>query len=296
MVNKLGALKDLIWPSTAGSVQTIMLDDFNDGLLNTDFWYVSLGITPPLEQEGYLWIEGTTGIASQFNFDPVPVPNPNYFGIGKRYEVRLKIDHLGRHQATFQIFDPSTGIMIGFHWATDPAGGDIGLVLIGSDHPAYPTVGQAIAVDYEWHTYGFEILSETQVAFYIDDALIAVLEYPQSFVGTYALYVANILLTPDLPDDSRFRIDWIAEVVFESPPGEYAEAYDKLLHDIKPKLTGLKTNEFEEPWGNGVFKNPWVNCEELQEMFKVECNQILSHLTILMNLQIEKIITKFQCL
>ncbi|MFX1325653.1 MAG: hypothetical protein ACFE8N_11900 [Promethearchaeota archaeon] len=39
--------------------------------------------------------------------------------------------------------------------------------------------------------------------------------------------------------------DMISENSFE-------EAYDKLLHDIKPKLTGLKTDENELPYGNGI--------------------------------------------
>ncbi|MHA1405016.1 MAG: hypothetical protein ACTSSI_14725, partial [Candidatus Helarchaeota archaeon] len=62
---------------------------------------------------------------------------------------------------------------------------------------------------------------------------------------------------------------------------EFEEAYDKLLHDIKPKLTGLKTDENEEPWGGGIFNNPWVTCPELQEIFKLDCNRILAHLIVL---------------
>lgn len=60
-------------------------------------------------------------------------------------------------------------------------------------------------------------------------------------------------------------------------------AYNKFLHDIKPKLTGLKTNENEEPWGNGVFKNPWVTDAGLNEEFRLDCNEILSDIIILMN-------------
>ncbi|NVM52659.1 MAG: hypothetical protein HWN66_03065 [Candidatus Helarchaeota archaeon] len=63
----------------------------------------------------------------------------------------------------------------------------------------------------------------------------------------------------------------------------FEEAYDKLLHDIKPKLTGLKTDENEEPWGNGVFNNPWVVCIDLQEEFRVTCNQILTDIDLLIN-------------
>lgn len=64
----------------------------------------------------------------------------------------------------------------------------------------------------------------------------------------------------------------------------FGAAYDKLLHDIKPKLTGLKTDENEAPWGNGVFNNPWVTCSTLQEIFRGACNQILIHVTKLINI------------
>ncbi len=46
--------------------------------------------------------------------------------------------------------------------------------------------------------------------------------------------------------------------------GELREAYDLLLHDIKPKLTGLMTNEDEVPWGDGTFKKPWITNATLQ--------------------------------
>ncbi len=58
--------------------------------------------------------------------------------------------------------------------------------------------------------------------------------------------------------------------------GNYREAYDKLLHDIKPKLTGLKTDEHEAPWGNGVFPAPWVIDVELQEAFRIWVNDALA--------------------
>jgi len=58
----------------------------------------------------------------------------------------------------------------------------------------------------------------------------------------------------------------------------FEEAYDKLLHDIKPKLTGLKQNEYGEPWGNGVYKKPWVTCDDLKDSFGEECNLILSQI------------------
>lgn len=54
------------------------------------------------------------------------------------------------------------------------------------------------------------------------------------------------------------------------------ELYDKLLHDIKPKLTGLKEDENGEIFGNGIFKNPWVVCEDLQASFNDTINEILT--------------------
>lgn len=58
----------------------------------------------------------------------------------------------------------------------------------------------------------------------------------------------------------------------------YEEGYDKLLHDIKPKLTGLKTDENEDPWGNGIFKKPWLICPDYQEEFQLKINDLLSHI------------------
>ena len=62
--------------------------------------------------------------------------------------------------------------------------------------------------------------------------------------------------------------------------GNYADAYNKMLHDIKPKLTGLKTDESEEPWANHqyggcMFHLAWVECEQLREEFWLKCNTIL---------------------
>ena len=65
----------------------------------------------------------------------------------------------------------------------------------------------------------------------------------------------------------------------------FNDAYDKLLHDIKPKLTGLKTGENENTWGNGVFNNPWVTCVDLQEELRLDCNELMTHILILKSVQ-----------
>ncbi|TXT60870.1 MAG: exported protein of unknown function [Promethearchaeota archaeon] len=68
------------------------------------------------------------------------------------------------------------------------------------------------------------------------------------------------------------KISVLQELIEE---GNLEDAYDKLLYDIKPKLTGLKTDENEQPWGNGIFKRSWVKCSNLQEEFQTDCNLIL---------------------
>jgi len=71
------------------------------------------------------------------------------------------------------------------------------------------------------------------------------------------------------------KLDELKSLVLE---GEMQEAYDKLLHDIKPKLTGLKTDEDEAPWGNGLFNEPWVINTDLQEQCRIWSNDLLTRL------------------
>nr|MDO8084580.1 hypothetical protein [Candidatus Sigynarchaeum springense] len=61
----------------------------------------------------------------------------------------------------------------------------------------------------------------------------------------------------------------------------FRESYDKILHDIKPKLTGLKTDELEEPWGKEVFDNPWVVDPTWQEYLRGWVNSLLFGLKML---------------
>ena len=71
--------------------------------------------------------------------------------------------------------------------------------------------------------------------------------------------------------------DKILEVAFE----DYSSAYDKVLHDIKPKLTGLKTDENEVSWGTGVFKKPWVIDSDAQEVLRKQCNVLLYEINLI---------------
>ena len=45
-----------------------------------------------------------------------------------------------------------------------------------------------------------------------------------------------------------------------------------------------QSDENEFPWGNGVFNNPWVICNEIQELLRINCNQILTDISILINI------------
>jgi hypothetical protein len=58
----------------------------------------------------------------------------------------------------------------------------------------------------------------------------------------------------------------------------FPEAYDKLLHDIKPKLTGLKVDENGNIFGNGVFKNPWITGADEQSALTTACDALLAAL------------------
>ena len=61
--------------------------------------------------------------------------------------------------------------------------------------------------------------------------------------------------------------------------GNFNDAYDKMLRDIKPKLTGLKTDENVEPWATRWFSRSWISSSELMEEFRIQCNIILYLLT-----------------
>ncbi len=71
---------------------------------------------------------------------------------------------------------------------------------------------------------------------------------------------------------------------------QYTRAYNVLLHDVKPKLTGLKTTEDEVAWGCGTYRKPWVTNSVLQENFRDQINSILWGINIL-----AKISPKPQC-
>ncbi len=63
--------------------------------------------------------------------------------------------------------------------------------------------------------------------------------------------------------------------------GKYAEGYYQLFHRIKPMLTGLRTNEDEVPWGDGIFANPWLIDPIMQEQYRLDLNALLRDISLL---------------
>ena len=82
-------------------------------------------------------------------------------------------------------------------------------------------------------------------------------------------------------ENKHAMIDKLLEIKVDISLGHLEEAYDKLLHDVKPKLTALKTDENEEIWANGIFNKPWIVIEELIDVFILSCNDLLSQIQIL---------------
>jgi hypothetical protein len=80
------------------------------------------------------------------------------------------------------------------------------------------------------------------------------------------------------PDYKRIMLDKIDVLIALVIQDRFSEAYNKLLHDIKPKLTGAKTNENEVPCGNGKYAHPWIKEPALQQYILPICNAILKGL------------------
>jgi hypothetical protein len=77
----------------------------------------------------------------------------------------------------------------------------------------------------------------------------------------------------DLESKMIAKID---EVIALYEAGNYKRACSKLLHDIKPKLTGLKTDENGHRWGCGKFKKPWITSKIEQSNFASTIDEILA--------------------
>lgn len=96
--------------------------------------------------------------------------------------------------------------------------------------------------------------------------------------------IEDMILTIESSDPSAWRsfgrkvvaIRQLEEVHTLISEGSLTEAYSKMVHDIKPKLTGLKTDAGETPWGNGVLNSPWVLDPGLQETLRLACNAVLN--------------------
>lgn len=137
----------------------------------------------------------------------------------------------------------------------------------------------------------------------VDGKFLSYLRLPAGFTGS-APYPYELVIIPYLkvinpcdsledlrqmvmasPDDCWTEKNYkgtmdakIAECITICQSKEYGECYDKLLHDIKPKLTGVKADEEGNIFGNGIFDNPWVSCSGLQHDFALLSDYILNTL------------------
>ena len=82
-------------------------------------------------------------------------------------------------------------------------------------------------------------------------------------------------------ENKHAMIDKLLEIKVDISLGHLEEAYDKLLHDVKPKLTALKIDEIGDEWGNGVLNKPWIVLEEFIKVFILSCNDLLWQIQIL---------------
>jgi hypothetical protein len=85
----------------------------------------------------------------------------------------------------------------------------------------------------------------------------------------------EVLSNPNARETMINKIDACINAV---ETGNFNGAYNDLLHDIKPKLSGVKADENNECWGNGVAKS-WVTDEVLNLDFANQCNTIMSKLS-----------------
>ena len=77
--------------------------------------------------------------------------------------------------------------------------------------------------------------------------------------------------------NQQAMLNKLGELRSDAVNGLYTDAYDKLLHDIKPKLTALKMDELGNTFGDGIFKNPWA-CASKFAIYEELCNAILTAL------------------
>ncbi len=85
----------------------------------------------------------------------------------------------------------------------------------------------------------------------------------------------------NLRNAMKLKIVDLIDTMSGCSPDFYEDAYNKLLHDIKPKLTGLKTDEEETPWDGGIFRKPWIIDDYYQEILQYTCNCLLIDIRIL---------------
>lgn len=174
-----------------------LIDDFNDGTLNTSFWSIVAG--SPTEANGYLLCDNS--------LDGISSPVINFYGIGNKFGCYMKCDKITDEVIIF-------GGALSFHFAGF-VGYDDGIycVLIndtGGGAIDYQ-MNQSIYVDpYSWHFYSTEQLNESAWSFYVDGELVATLNFPKNFttglgITLQTLYVFGV----GTPAIAKFDSVWL---------------------------------------------------------------------------------------
>jgi len=180
---------------------------------------------------------------------PGPAANGTYFGI--------YADNQSRIEFPIRILVP---LPPGFNATRDTA------TLLTWNSTSNSWVESEIPVDPQGPTYTTAIITIGHLSMY------ALMVYdPLSFlIYDLATLIETINATSRLSWSKLcykgVMLEKISMICALLDDGNYASAYDMLLHDIKPKLTGLKTDENGKPWGNGVFRHPWIVDPALRAM------------------------------
>ncbi|MFX1506809.1 MAG: hypothetical protein ACFFDC_11965 [Promethearchaeota archaeon] len=205
------------------------------------------------------------------------------------------------------ILDDIPTISISFTALDDNTGDDMGISLISI------FVDGELIVSYEpleTETYfEFSLFNQWGMEYGEHTILIEILDADDDREGDSILssqFGSFIITFEEMKDFLTWEIEQLIVAVIESPDEQWGdptenrkaavvnkltelailvnsmnflEAYDKLLHDIKPILTGLKVDETGLEFGNGTFKNAWFTGDNYVDI----CDLLLTHFQILIN-------------
>nr|MDO8113319.1 hypothetical protein [Candidatus Sigynarchaeota archaeon] len=252
----------------------------------------------PITGENLLLPQETTTVL--FSLDPISLGKDNFTVI-----VGMENGEAVALQSNSSVFDDDTTppvVSISIDSETfDPTGGaDITFTINAVDPESgidtsnvYILVGNAVFTSLGTHVVNIPAIGTYPIVFCIPNADLDRGKVDQEWYNVSTAITIDLKAFVDVlnntitaspsgawsnPNKKGAMLEKINELAVLINAGNYSLAYEKLLTDIKPKLTGLMTDENETPWGNGVFKNPWVKDALLQARFLCGCNIILHEL------------------